>query len=465
MTAPTLTLCMIVRNECAYLPTALKSVSGLVDEICIVDTGSTDGTKEIARSAAHRFAEYPWENDFAAAKNACLGLASSDWVLFLDADEFLLAGDHAALRAALLNQASDAMRLPILNYSYDPTEFGYTPNNQKDPAVSSYPGYVVTGLCRLFRRTPHVYYEGAVHELVEPSLHRTNAKITQATFAIQHIGKIKEIDHALVKTRYEAYLGAHLKKVAATPDDPMANCELGINYLKLERWQEAGASLEIACRLSPNVLDFHLHFAIALLKQKDFAVLADRLPQWIATFGDHPLLLWLTAVLALEHGDFLSAEQTLNRVIAAEKTHFQGLMSLAEIFLHQKRFAELSATLATLEQHYPRCAEISVLAAQKALAQGAFPDVHRHLANIPPRLRVPLQIDKLAASALFYAKEFALATAALERHIIAYPRDGAAYFQLAVVRKMSGDQAGFRVAIQSAASCDPQYQIYIPKEM
>ena len=83
----TLALCMIVKDEEAHLGCCLESVKGLVDEIVVVDTGSTDRTVEIARQYGARVFSYGWHDDFAAARNVSLSHAGADWILVLDADE------------------------------------------------------------------------------------------------------------------------------------------------------------------------------------------------------------------------------------------------------------------------------------------------------------------------------------------------------------------------------------------
>ena len=75
----TVSLCMIVRNEEAHLAHCLRSVKDLVDEIIIVDTGSTDQTKEIARSFSCRIFDFPWQDDFAAARNFSFDQARMDF--------------------------------------------------------------------------------------------------------------------------------------------------------------------------------------------------------------------------------------------------------------------------------------------------------------------------------------------------------------------------------------------------
>lgn len=97
----TLALCMIVRDEAEMLPGLLRSVEGLWDELCVVDTGSTDGTRALLKEAGATVLELPWDDDFAAARNASLELAKSDWVLVLDADERVSAELATSLQAVL----------------------------------------------------------------------------------------------------------------------------------------------------------------------------------------------------------------------------------------------------------------------------------------------------------------------------------------------------------------------------
>ncbi|MFQ5343155.1 MAG: tetratricopeptide repeat protein, partial [Anaerolineae bacterium] len=88
----TISLCLIARDEEAHLPRLLDSVGEAVDEIVLVDTGSTDRTMEIARSYGARVIEFPWRDDFSAAKNEALRHATGDWILHLDADMYFEPG-------------------------------------------------------------------------------------------------------------------------------------------------------------------------------------------------------------------------------------------------------------------------------------------------------------------------------------------------------------------------------------
>ena len=88
---------MIVRNESVLLGRCLSSLTGM-DELVVVDTGSKDGTVEIARGFGARIGYYQWNDDFSAARNHALALCTGDWILSIDADEFLEPGGVERLR-------------------------------------------------------------------------------------------------------------------------------------------------------------------------------------------------------------------------------------------------------------------------------------------------------------------------------------------------------------------------------
>ncbi len=101
--APKVTLCMIVKNEEANLSACLEPVRDLVDEIIVVDTGSTDHTRDIAAGLGARVFDFPWVDSFAAARNACLEHATGAWIFWLDADDRLDATNRERLRTLFDN--------------------------------------------------------------------------------------------------------------------------------------------------------------------------------------------------------------------------------------------------------------------------------------------------------------------------------------------------------------------------
>ncbi len=93
----TFSLCMIVKNEEIVLERCLASVSSIVDEIVIIDTGSTDQTKEIAKKFTNRVYDFKWINDFSAARNFAFSKATKDYIMWLDADDVITVGNAEKL--------------------------------------------------------------------------------------------------------------------------------------------------------------------------------------------------------------------------------------------------------------------------------------------------------------------------------------------------------------------------------
>jgi tetratricopeptide (TPR) repeat protein len=101
LSRPRLSVAMIVRDEQDVLAKSIESVSGLADEIVVLDTGSIDRTPVLASELGATVHHRPWENDFSSARNLCLRCISGNWVLWLDAGEQIAPGDVARLRAFL----------------------------------------------------------------------------------------------------------------------------------------------------------------------------------------------------------------------------------------------------------------------------------------------------------------------------------------------------------------------------
>ncbi len=94
-------LSMIVRNEETNLATCLASAADLVDEMIVMDTGSTDRTKEVAARFGARIFDFPWCDDFSAARNASADHANGDWLFILDADDVIDEPNRQRLKTAL----------------------------------------------------------------------------------------------------------------------------------------------------------------------------------------------------------------------------------------------------------------------------------------------------------------------------------------------------------------------------
>jgi len=146
-----ISVCMIVKNEVELLPACLASVRPFVDEICVVDTGSTDGTPDVALAAGARVEHHAWQNDFSLARNASLAMAQNPWILVVDADERLDGASSHALRTATQDAAAFAFMV---------IRDDLRPKGEPDQIA----------LVRLFRNLPQIRYARPVHEDVTDSL-------------------------------------------------------------------------------------------------------------------------------------------------------------------------------------------------------------------------------------------------------------------------------------------------------
>lgn len=148
----TISLCMIVRNEEEALPGCLSSIKGIADEIVIVDTGSTDRTKEVARSFGAKVFDFGWINDFAAARNYSFRQATQEYILWLDADDRIAERDRRILLELKENLPpdTDSVTMPY-NLAFD-SDGNVTASLRRN---------------RLVRRDRGFRWIGAVHEYLE----------------------------------------------------------------------------------------------------------------------------------------------------------------------------------------------------------------------------------------------------------------------------------------------------------
>ena len=235
---PTLSLCMIVKNEQANLVRCLSSVKAAVDEVIVVDTGSTDRTKDLASIFGAKVFDAPWRDDFAEARNASLSRASGDWVLVIDADETLSPRDHAALRNLIRKIAKNigGYDLATRNYVMEANTAGWTANDGAYPAEEAGTGWYANRKVRLFRNDPRIRFSGAVHELVEASIAATGMKIAACDVPVHHTGKL---DRARVAEKGERYFELGMKKIAETGGTPRSILELAVQAGELGRYDDA----------------------------------------------------------------------------------------------------------------------------------------------------------------------------------------------------------------------------------
>ena len=247
MPNPTISLCMIAKNEESNLADCLNSAKGIADEIIIVDTGSTDRTKEIAKKFSAKIYDFKWMDDFSAARNESLKHAAKDWVLVLDADEALDEEGKKAIRELVNGKEADAFLFLQKNYTNETNIAGFV-NEEHKKGDKTYAGWYGSLIARLFRNKKGYSFEGAVHELVEQSIEKKNGKTAATNIVLHHYGNAEP---AARKKKLQFYLGLCKKKVKQSPTDS-SYYELGILQKENSQFDDAIKSFKKAIEHNPR---------------------------------------------------------------------------------------------------------------------------------------------------------------------------------------------------------------------
>ena len=297
---PRLSLCMITKNEEQFLGQCLASAAPVVDEIIVVDTGSTDRTVEIAESFGAKVLHYEWNDDFAAARNVARAAATGDWILSLDADEALRPAEHPALRQALNDHGVSGYHLKFKNHHTNADTVGVI-------------------MVRVFRNLEGVFWENRIHEQMTTSLvaagKEQGLQLGIVDVGVDHYGYLDEVMESRGKeARNDRLFRAHLDE---HPDDIYMLYKYG-DFLRrtTSRWQESLGYLRRAfdrvCELAPcHRTEIPYASEIAALTALEYrragdGDLADRIIQTaLRDFVSTPNLHYLAASLALlqQRGD------------------------------------------------------------------------------------------------------------------------------------------------------------------
>ncbi len=212
-----LSLCMIVKDEEEMLPRCLAALKTAVDEMIIVDTGSSDRTVEIAESFGARVLHHEWNGSFSDARNVSLDAATGDWIIYFDADEVLVEEDIERLRALTGRVWREAFTLAETNYTGD----------VEDGTAMTF------NALRMFRNRPEYRFRGRLHEQMAyalPGFLPERLEYTQVR--IEHYGYLGVVRDAKDKSRRN--LDLLLQQVAEGQESAFQSFNLGSEYLALE---------------------------------------------------------------------------------------------------------------------------------------------------------------------------------------------------------------------------------------
>lgn len=302
-----ISLSMIVKNEEKYLEGCLESVRAIADEIVIVDTGSTDRTKEIASNYGARIFDFQWSDDFAVARNESLRHCRGQWIIYLDADERIVHPKPESLIDILRNAQEDIGAFYCLIESE---------HYQMDGSTELHRG----GYPRIFRNLgyPKIKFIGRVHEQIAPSIFENGYKIVFSDITIRHLGynQSREVMEEKIRRNYRMLI-AHVQE---EPLNGYAWYQLGQTLAQMSLFSEAEKAIRMAIQTKT-------------LSKSVFASAASTLAKMLGNQGKYDETLYW-------------AEKSLEN--APEQIYALHLKAYALLYL--RRFEESEATFVEVLQ-------------------------------------------------------------------------------------------------------------------
>ncbi|MZP29355.1 glycosyltransferase [Heliobacterium undosum] len=370
-----LSLCVIGRNEAAALGRCLRSAAEIADEIIYVDTGSDDDSMTVAEQLGAAVHPFSWNDSYADAKNAAIAAATGEWILLLDADEFLPDGSRLGIIEQLRSADHEAYILKVCTF----------PDGSLSVETCR-----IDGQCRLFRKQGY-RLTGHVGEDLLPSLQTAGKRVGVCAAEIHHLHGLA--DAALIEEK-------HRRKVAAIEarlgDDPLrrhfalgeAFCFAGEYAEAARRFQRCVEHLD-AVEQDSAVTGHRAEgsaaggepvdrarlcylYGLSLMHSGDCAAAASLLAQASHVFPRYTNLVYLQAVACFMLGEMAEAEQLFDRCLDMGEAHWRDYLVLPG------------------EGSYKAACSLAALYAQKGETAEAL-DAYLRLARIPPALETAME--------------------------------------------------------------------------
>jgi tetratricopeptide (TPR) repeat protein len=431
-TGMTMSLCMIVKDEESMLGQCLEAVKDHVDEIVVVDTGSTDRTIEIAREHGARVLETTWTGDFSAARNVSFDAATSDWILYLDADEVLADGDGPRLRELAGRTWREAFYLIETNHTGDLDD-----------------GTAVThNAMRVFRNRPEYRFEGRIHEQIAHTLPGfLPSRYEVSGVRIEHYGYLGAVRDAKEKSRRNIDLLE--AQIADGVDTPFLHFNLGSEYAAVGDSQRARDAFLLSWEMVSTIenrasfgflpsLTSRLVRALRICGQHEDAIArGDEALDLLPGFTD---IVFEQAMSARALGDETRAEELFERCLEwgdAPSSYsatngcgtFLAMAALGDLRREQGRLDEAEKLFHDALVDHPRFLSTVDPLASLMLTRGAEPEsvvalIHETVGDPSPAARFMLALS------LYEAKAVELAEVELRAVLDKQPESGPARLAL-----------------------------------
>jgi GT2 family glycosyltransferase/tetratricopeptide (TPR) repeat protein len=468
-----LSLCMIVRDNARTIGPCLESIRPHVDEMVVVDTGSTDDTPRIAQRLGARVFHFPWCDSFSSARNESLRHARGRWVFWMDSDDTIDEANGRQLRPLALREAG----AKVLGYVVKV----HCPGPGEDGANE----VTVVDHVKLFRNLPALRFEGRIHEQILPAINRAGGEVLMTDLFVVHSGYDHSPKGQARKLQRDLRL-LHLE-LEEQPDHPFTLFNLGMTYTDMGEYDKAVGFLK-RCLDESAPMASHVRKAYAYLvhcyerlgrgeeaweacqeglrsfphdaelgfRRGNLLHARGRLAEAIGAYravleteeGPHFASVvrgikgFLTrqnlAAAYLDAGDLARAEEQYRLVVGEVPYYRAGWRGLGEVLLRQGKKQEVRDTAEKLVAEPRLRAEGRVLGVKAAAGEGdtagAWVEVERAGRETPADLE-PLEV---LCQALFEKGDLPEAERALRELVRREPESGAAHHNLGMVYQRMG---------------------------
>lgn len=305
--------CTITKNEEKNIARSIESYKDYVDEIIIVDTGSTDDTVKIAESLGAKVIHFTWINDFSAAKNCALNAANGEWILFLDADEWIKDNGGAKLQTIAKNAIANG---------YDCVSFRML--NLDDNGVVG----ETTSSLRFFANKPNIRYVRKIHEhLLDFNTQTPLKSIKSDDLVLNHCGYAESISKTKVKRNKELleknYLSGESNGVDyfyLARENVYDNPEYSKQFLDNLFNDKDKLGMLKKIDISNNIHDLNMKLIKILSKKFSFSEKLNIIDDAIKAFPDDPFYYYNKHVTLSQMG-YYDGLELINKALELDKTY------------------------------------------------------------------------------------------------------------------------------------------------
>lgn len=335
-----LSVCFIVKNEEKWLGECIEHLKPYVNEFIVVDTGSSDRTKEIAQSKGARVFDFAWTGNFSDARNFALSKATQPWILKVDPDERI---DPEHLRH-LLTYTQDskvwAVRTRTRSYTQSITAIS---EGQFQPCTNEFPerergfrGFKEIMYTRLFRNRPEIRFSGKVHETIEHSINQLklnpNPIVSAPGVLVHHYGQ----DEAEIRAKDK--LGTYEKLMAEElvekSDHGFVSNELGMLLMQKGEFEKAAETFALALKAQPESAELCTNLGYALMRMGRREQGEVFMLKSVKLDPKNPAALVNYAISRMEAKDYEVAKACLERALELNPRSLMTLRAYGQCLAH-----------------------------------------------------------------------------------------------------------------------------------